>query len=621
MQLPSASPQGIAAAYMGNPGALQQKVQKEQQARPGLPPDLKNLMALNIVTNEQDAVKRQQAMNALNQMAPGGQPPTVAQSIQEQAKQKMQARMLQQAQQQQGLQALMQQSRGAEVPQGTPQPERQPEAGGIDQLPVEFGEFSGGGIVAFAGGETVSGLEKIKEENMDILRPIAENLIAAQNALVAAARSGDENAVRKYSQDQDAYRQQLNIATEGRFGNQAASVINELLAKKAAAAEPAPAAAPAAAQAATQTGLRGTMGDQSGDFPMRSAPPAVVKDLKSAAALQGAPVAPRMTPELKAALAPAQAPMVEPQQTEYDKILGQRTMANPETARQAGIESFRKMVSAPDTTQIDRLISELEGRKTQLNAPTGMDALVEYARQYGQGPRWYEQGQKAGIAQQAAEKERLGQQFELTKQQIEAAQKKADIQRGYSLDLYKVGQAEYDRVFKDQMDALKESGLGQREKTRLAAEAAEKAKDRVVHLEQSRIQASVHGAPTYADRQKEQIVQEWMQRNPGKTTLDAMTALGMVGAGVERQDLAELKALQANLQKQVENIALSKERRATLEAKLEGVNARIAKMAGLGGEQSLDMGALAKNAFGSYDPQAYDYRIGPNGNLQRKKKE
>lgn len=151
------SPQGIASLYMGNPGALQQKAQKEQQAKPGLPPDLKNLMALNIVTNEQDAAKRQQAMSALNSMAPAGQqPPTVAQSIQEQAKQKVQAQMLQQQRQQQGLAALAKQQPSPEVPENTPQPEQQPQ--GIDQLPAELG-MAGGGIVAFAEGDEVADYE------------------------------------------------------------------------------------------------------------------------------------------------------------------------------------------------------------------------------------------------------------------------------------------------------------------------------------------------------------------------------------------------------------------------------------------------------------------------------
>ena len=81
----------LASMFMGNPGPLQAEVNKEQQGKPGLPADLRDLLALQIVTNENDAAKRNAAMQQLQQMGtqgPQGEPPTVAQSLQQQAKQK-----------------------------------------------------------------------------------------------------------------------------------------------------------------------------------------------------------------------------------------------------------------------------------------------------------------------------------------------------------------------------------------------------------------------------------------------------------------------------------------------------------------------------------------------------
>lgn len=46
------SPQGIAALYRGNPGALDARIKEEQQAKPGMPPDLAKLLALQIDVNE-----------------------------------------------------------------------------------------------------------------------------------------------------------------------------------------------------------------------------------------------------------------------------------------------------------------------------------------------------------------------------------------------------------------------------------------------------------------------------------------------------------------------------------------------------------------------------------------
>lgn len=61
--------------------------------------------------------------------------------------------------------------------------------------------------------------------------------------------------------------------------------------------------------------------------------------------------------------------------------------------------------------------------------------------------------------------------------------------------------------------------------------------------------------------------------------------------GVDRQDLAELKTLQANLQKQVENILLPKPQRDAAATQLNQVNARIAQMAGLDGATAPTGGA------------------------------
>ena len=144
------SAQGIASLFMGNPGALAQRVQKDRETSPtGLPDDLRQLMALNIVTTENDAAKRQEAMNQLQSMAPpGSEPPTVADTLRQRAQQAIQARMVSEMQKQQAMQSMMGGS-APSIPPGVPQPRRQPQ--GIDELPVEFG-MAGGGIVAFENG-------------------------------------------------------------------------------------------------------------------------------------------------------------------------------------------------------------------------------------------------------------------------------------------------------------------------------------------------------------------------------------------------------------------------------------------------------------------------------------
>jgi len=134
------SPQGIAAAYQGNPQPLQQKVQKQGAGPQGLPNDLVDALALQMVLQQQTAAKNQLAMQQ------GGQKPDIVSQLRDQAvgnarsdiQQKLGAQA-QQAQQQQGLQALAQQG-GA------------PQSGGVDHLPSGVGQhLAGGGIVAFSG--------------------------------------------------------------------------------------------------------------------------------------------------------------------------------------------------------------------------------------------------------------------------------------------------------------------------------------------------------------------------------------------------------------------------------------------------------------------------------------
>ena len=90
--------------------------------------------------------------------------------------------------------------------------------------------------------------------------------------------------------------------------------------------------------------------------------------------------------------------------------------------------------------------------------------------------------------------------------------------------------------------------------------------------------------------------------------LQSIERIKGLGRGVtERQDLSELKTLQANLQKQVENILLPKPQRDAAAVQLEQVNARISQMAGLGGAPAA--GPSAAPAVGTI-MQGYRFKGG-----------
>lgn len=148
----------IASLYRGNPAQLQQRVQKDMQASPkGIPQDLKELLALQILTEEQSSVDRQKAIDALQQTQ--GEP-TVAQSMQQRAQQAIQARQVQQQRQQQGIQQLAQRAPQGGIPENVPQPEQQPQQ---ESMAFAEGGYAGAGR-GVQGGPTAEELEQYLRE-------------------------------------------------------------------------------------------------------------------------------------------------------------------------------------------------------------------------------------------------------------------------------------------------------------------------------------------------------------------------------------------------------------------------------------------------------------------------
>jgi len=516
MQQPSA--QGIASLFRGNPQPLQQRIQQEQQAKPGLPPDLQKLLALNIVTNEKDAVAKQQAMQQLQQMqGPQGQqePPTVMQTVQEQARQKMQAQAVQEQQKQQGLQALMQQSRSPQVPENTPQPEAQPQ--GIDELPVDF-QMAGGGIVAFKGGgegeyetpydrmnrenrekeeaEEKARLERIRElgnetmpygEQMKNLgraiSSVVPNPIEVLKTLVSAPGYG-------LSKEEPRPTQAERTPAENR------SALN--------AADAALRSAPVQEQVTRQpqkaaTSLRDLAELQQ---PRQARPPQV------APARAPAPVAQQET----AAPVPESLAM---------QVLGKSLTSDPQAARVTEQERRKKEVGAPDTSQYDRLIDELEKRKSQFEGPKDQwGQLMEYFGQIAATPRGlssFEAGAQGAAGVKKLQEARQLEQYNLTKQAVEVSQKKLDTVRAFAEKQYDVGKSAFDDEYKKQFDAAKTIANNEQEARKLAQENTLKrleisSKEKMAQdqNETSIMQSRIGQAKTYAEEARNKQYQDLM---------------------------------------------------------------------------------------------------------------
>ena len=94
------------------------------------------------------------------------------------------------------------------------------------------------------------------------------------------------------------------------------------------------------------------------------------------------------------------------------------------------------------------------------------------------GRSWTEAGSMAARSQNALQQERQSQQFELTKQGLEAAQKKADIIFGEKKDLFSTGRAAYDQAFKVNYEAALKMTGNAFEAEKLAKQMTDKQLDR-----------------------------------------------------------------------------------------------------------------------------------------------
>lgn len=589
------SAQGIASLYRGNPQPLQQVIQKEQQAKPGLPPDLQKLLALQIVNNEENGFAAQKAMDQLKQMSggQGGKPPTVMASLQQQAQQKMQAQA--QLARQQAAQ------RGLPINMGEPpQPESQPVAQGIDQLPAEF-DMAEGGIVAFSGKDRSDVPEEGLSKYAEVPKLAAElGIPVALYRQVAdvASRMGTTVGEILKTMGKDAVRPVASVARTAMTAPAGAVAVGGIPATQFAgdvirAASPekragfydnpmvgamgGDTAMAAAIMNAAQSGQQDRSREEErvaaanrtalnrADAAVNATPapaPTPVRDLKSLAntKLAGpkpAPAAPAQQPSTlpPAALAALTTPAAE---SEAMRLVKTRMNESPEARKLAAMQEYERMVGKPDTAQHDRLIAELERRKEELAPKKGFEGLMEYlgeiSRADSRGRGSFAAGAAGAARLNDLNKERKLQQFELSKQAIEVSQKKLDTVRAYAKDVYGIGKTAFDQVFKDQFDAAKEIVKDESEARKLAQENTLK----LLQMENNLA----------------------VQALQNRGSLAVANARGAGSGSGDKQQLAELKALQTSLKDQLKT-TFNKADRQRLQTQLDEVNMAVAQMAGL----------------------------------------
>ena len=158
-----------------------------------------------------------------------------------------------------------------------------------------------------------------------------------------------------------------------------------------------------------------------------------------------------------------------------EDILREQMRVNEETRRAEAVARQKAEVGAPDTAQIDRLVAELEGRKSKLVAPKpGYDAMMEYLAQIASAPAGARSSFAAGAygaqQQNALQKAREGEQNTLTEKMIDLAQKKSDTGYQYKKDLFQTGNTAAEAAIKQKYEAAISVARTDQDKARLAQE-------------------------------------------------------------------------------------------------------------------------------------------------------
>jgi hypothetical protein len=448
----------IAKAYQGNPAPLGQKVEADKQRNGGIPSDLRQLLALNDITQGRNAMGIQQALQIPTNM------PTVAEDLQERARQALQARMMQQAQEEQ--------SRSGQpnvVPMGTPAPPMQ--AQGLDSLESNVGEeYAEGGIIGFDDGGRVQHFQ-----SKGLVSGSLSDASDSSETFDILADRPRESARKKAEQEAEEKMRFLEVAAP-----EVAERIKREVIKTSGTPVSLPAQQPETASIRSQL--------NAADAASRSQP--------------GTPPPPRERPaaQTQTRVNTDSAPMpgglrdlanIPSTSAAYKKLTDMMNL-DPEAQERLAQEKFKQQVGSRDLSIYDRTAAELEARKQKLNAPkAGYDAMMEYLEQIaiGGGRTSAESGSLGASRQRALQKSRLAEQDTLMDKILELGGKKAEAEYAQKEKMYQVGQERYKEVFKNAFDAAKSVNASDDEAKRIAAQAVENEKNRLNQIRTAQIGA------------------------------------------------------------------------------------------------------------------------------------
>jgi len=593
----------IASLFMGNPGALQNRIQKEQQAKPGIPPDLKELLALQQIQEQLQASQQQQALqNPQNQ-------PTVAQSLQQAAKQALMARQVQ-AQQQQMAQAGQ-----MGLPQGLPQPQRQPEMG-LDQIQSNLGEYYGGGIVAFDGteGSQVKDKYETPYDRMNRLNREAEAARGKQSELVNQI-PGQSDYVAPEGEKINSSELERNIrntilasgASISRLATaprQALALLSEAFQRKV----PQDRKDPAKSEPLPDYTNDLAPGMKAGQ-PITEAPPKPSAPRPTGIAASPRVNPPTQQPELAGPPISAMNPPMSQVQSELAKIAN---MDPAEIERQRR-EQYDKEIGKPQFAEERELIKELQTRRANIGKGTNplLDLLEGIATSAPGRGGILSQGAEGVRNARAMQQQREQQNMDMLKEILGQQKTITTGERAYKENLFALGKKVYDDTFAQRFDALKAQGVDERDARRLASEEARAAERTAVDREQMRSQERQTNARIAAGRELSPEMQYALNNPEQYAKIQAMKN----PVAAERKDLAGYNMLLKSYIDELQGYP-KPDRAEFLRKEIQNVQNQIKVASGISGAPS-DIPSINNNDDYNKLKPGQQYRD-PQGNLRTK---
>jgi hypothetical protein len=475
-------------------------------------------------------------------------------------------------------QSAMQGAQAPTIPEGSPEPTEQPQeemamaAGGITRLPAGNMDFASGGIIAFAEGDVVV-------DEFSAANPEFYNQQLEQNRLK--------------NEEVQRIKNQKELIEKIKFLETAAPEVAERL-KRERASELPQAAPVAPAKVIEKPVDKSTQGVAS----LNKNAPAVVSNVAPSAPPAPTPVSASMqllNDEMKASTRPT--PLTEfapPKQTpigeEYLKYMAEREGKNKQDD-----ERFQEReASRAKRDFFQALIDSGEASRGQKGIGAVFGGL---GRSYGKSAN---EADERKIAYEKVQQER---QDNNAKLKFEIANLRRAEERGDAKSVYDSKTKIFELQQKDRELAVQAAGQTARiESAERISDKEIGSRERMSNLDRQ-ARASVAGMPSAEQRMAEKVIGSYLEKNPGKSYFEGFQAYrnAQTGSG-ERQDLNELKALQKVYSDSVKDLTAPKEQRERDAVLLQGVNAKISQMAGIGsiaGGKTMSMADVKATAASS----------------------